>query len=211
MECINGNNFLGRIRNLRLAIIGGGRCRLFLRSNSGCSAIWRSNVCCLRSCRYWRFQTFCWQVFTAQFRRLESGIVKLEVIAAVVVVVEVVLQRYPVVAAIGLDNQVIAFACKSRLLCLSTLKMQGIGLFVVVAVVFDHVFAMSGTEQIGITFSSATFQMVITGASFQRVMSGSTVETVVAFSSVQSVIAAVSIQRVIAFSAVQHIIAITAI
>gem|GEM_PF-6971532 len=109
MERINGNNFLGRIRNLRLAIIGGGRCRLFLWGNSGCSAIWRSSVC-LCSCRYWRFQTFRWQVFTAQFCCLESGVVKLEVIALVVISMEVVIQRHRIIFTICINNQVITFA-----------------------------------------------------------------------------------------------------
>ena len=112
------------------------------------------------------------------------AILKLEVVAVVVVAVEVIFQRDPVIATVGLDDQVVAFACKGRLLCLSTLKMQGIGLFVVVAVVFDCIFAMTGTEQIGITFSSATFQMVITTSSFQRVMACTTSKTVVAFSTI---------------------------
>ena len=109
MECISLNDFLGHFRSLRLALIGGSRCRLFLWGNSGYSAIWRSSVC-LCSCRYWRFQTFCWQVFTAQFRRFESGIVKVEVIALVVISMEVVIQRHRIIFTICINNQVITFA-----------------------------------------------------------------------------------------------------
>ena len=120
------------------------------------------------------------------------AILKLEVVAAVVVAVEVVLQRYPVIATVGLDNQVIAFACKGSLLCLGTLKAQGVGLFVVVTVVCDGIFAMTGAEDISVAFKIATFQVVITGAAIKRVMTSTTIETVVAFSAVQHIIAAVA-------------------
>ena len=112
------------------------------------------------------------------------AILKLEVVAVVVVAVEVIFQRDPVIATVGLDDQVVAFACKGRLLCLGSLETQGVGLFVGIAIVFDCIFAMTGTEQIGITFSSATFQMVITTSSFQRVMACTTSKTVVAFSTI---------------------------
>ena len=127
------------------------------------------------------------EVFPAQL-----AVVKLEVVAVVVVVVEVIFQRDPVIAAISLDDKVIAFTCKGCFLCLRTLKAQRVRLFVVVTVVFDCIFAMTGTELVGIAFVDASFQMVIAGASFQRVMSGSTVETVVAFVAVQNVIAAIT-------------------
>ena len=131
-------------------------------------------------------------------------------VAVVGTAIEVVLQRYPVIAAISLNYKVIAFTCKGCFLCLRTLKAQRVRLFVVITVVFDGIFAMTGTELVGIAFNSTTFQMVITSATIKRVMSGSAVEMVVAFVAVQNVIAALSIQRVIAFSAVQHVIAITA-
>ena len=128
-------------------------------------------------------------------------------VAVVGTAIEVVLQRYPVIAAISLNYKVIAFTCKGCFLCLRTLKAQRVRLFVVITVVFDGIFAMTGTELVGIAFNSTTFQMVITSATIKRVMSGSAVETVIAFVAVQNVIAALSIQRVIAFVAVQNVIA----
>ena len=120
------------------------------------------------------------------------AILKLEVVAAVVIAVEVVLQRYPVVATVGLDDKVIAFTCKGCFLCLRTLKAQCVRLFVVVTVVCDGIFAMTGTEDISVAFKIATFQVVITGAAIKRVMTSTTIETVVAFSAVQHIIAAVA-------------------
>ena len=127
-------------------------------------------------------------------------------VAVIGTAIEVVLQRYPVIAAISLDDKVIAFTCKGCFLCLRTLKAQRVRLFVVVTVVFDGIFAMTGTELVGIAFNSTTFQMVITSATIKRVMSGSAVEVVIAFVAVQNVIAALSIQRVIAATAVQLVI-----
>ena len=127
------------------------------------------------------------EVFPAQL-----AVVKVEVIAAVVIAVEVIFQRDPVIAAISLNYKVIAFTCKGCFLCLRTLKAQRVRLFVVVSVVCDGIFAMTDTELVGIAFNSTTFQMVITSATIKRVMSGSAVEVVVAFVAVQNVIAAIT-------------------
>ena len=71
-------------------------------------------------------------VFPTQF-----AILKLEVVAAVVVVVEVIFQRDPVIATVGLDDQIVTFACKGRLLCLGALKVQGVTLFIVVVIIMN--------------------------------------------------------------------------
>ena len=127
------------------------------------------------------------EVFPAQL-----AVVKLEVVAVVVVVVEVIFQRDPVIAAISLDDKVIAFTCKGCFLCLRALKAQCVRLFVVVTVVCDGIIAMTGAEDISVAFKIATFQVVITGTAIKRVMTSTTIETVVAFSAVQSVIAAIT-------------------
>ena len=127
------------------------------------------------------------------------AILKLEVVAAVVVAVEVVLQRYPVIAAISLDDKVIAFTCKGCFLCLRTLKAQRVRLFVVVTVVCDGIFAMTGAEDISVAFKIAAFQVVITGAAIKRVVSGTATERIVTDATIKDVIAVVAIQGVIAF------------
>ena len=136
---------------------------------------------------------------------------KLEVIAVAVPLEEIILEPYLIVAAaVSPDDEIVAFAAKGGITGLRTLKVQGVGLFVVVTVVFDCIFAMTSAEDVSVAFKVAAFQVVITGAAIKRVMTGTAKEGVIARIAVERVVAVIATERVVAFPTMQGIIAVAA-
>ena len=136
-----------------------------------------------------------------QVCRTNGAVVELEVVAAVAVAVEVILDRNLIFAAVSLDVEVPAVAVKDSILCFCPVEAQGIGLLVFAGVIVDNVFAMTRAEEVGVA-------LVVTA--IEPVVAGTTVENVVATVTVQGIVTRTTGKIVGTLIAAQAVVAVAA-